>query len=124
MSRHPKTDLYRAERAKGKTYKEIAEQYGISHQAVAAVCCKSVDSQFRPWSADRCIYPNVRSWLNDNKVSLSEFIRRMGEVPGGGYTGRFGGYLKGKYFPGKEVIDKMLAVTGLTYEKFWEVDHA
>ena len=34
MSRHPKADLYMAEREKGKTYREIAKMYGVTYQAV------------------------------------------------------------------------------------------
>lgn len=34
-SRHPKTDLYLAERAKGLTYTEIGKMFGVSYQAVA-----------------------------------------------------------------------------------------
>lgn len=123
MRNHAKTDLYRAEREKGKTYKEIAEQFGVTTQTVAMVCCKSDELRFRRWTKERCIYPNVRNWLNDNKVSLNEFIRRTGAVSSSGNTGRYSSYFNGKNYPTKGTIDKMLAVTGLTYEKFWEVDN-
>ena len=122
MSKHPKADLYRAEREKGMTYAEIAKKYGVSRQAVQFACCKSDDSKFRGWTEERCIYPNLRKWLNDNRVSLFEFIRRMDLVPCYKTSGRFGCYFKGRCYPRKDVIDKMLEVTGLTYEQLWEVD--
>ena len=123
MSRHPKADIYLAERAKGKTYREIAEQYGVSFQCVAIVCGKQDNARFRGWTAERCVYPNVRNWMNENKVSLKEFVRRMGEIPSSKSVACYSAYFKGSCYPSKAKIDKMLAVTGLTYEKFWEEDN-
>ena len=119
---HPRADLFRAERAKGKTYKEIAEMYGVSHQRVAQVCCRQKDHQFRPFTEERCIYVNLRNWLNENKISLSEFARRCSNTVNGPTLNRFGGILRGSNYPNKQTIDKILAVTGLTYEQLWEVD--
>jgi transcriptional regulator with XRE-family HTH domain len=121
---HPKADLYMAERAKGKTYREIAEQYGVTRQAIADACGKYEEGKFKPWTEERCIYPNLRKWLNENKVSMKEFIRRAGNIPGGNTDSLFRNYFKGKNEPRKGVIDKMLEVTGLTYEQLWEVDDA
>lgn len=120
---HPRADLYRSEREKGKTYREIAEMYGVSFQAVACACGKQKDYQFRAWTKERCIYPNLRNWLNENKISCKEFVRRMGQVPSGGSDYSFRNYLSGEAYPQKRTIDKMLEVTGLTYEQLWEVDH-
>ena len=122
MSKHPKADLYRSEREKGKTYREIAEQYGVTFQAVACACGNSHDSKFRAWTEERCVYPNLRNWLNENKVSMNEFIRRMDALPGGNRVTAYRNYLNGKTYPQKRVIDKMLEVTGLTYEQLWEED--
>lgn len=119
---HPKADLYRSERAKGKTYRKIAEEYGVSYQAVANSCGPEKEYCFRGWTAERCIYPNLRRWLNDNRVTLAGFIRKMDLVPGGAAPGRFSDYFRGVCYPGKKTIDKMLEVTGLTYEQHWEVD--
>lgn len=122
MSRHPKADLYRAEREKGKTYREIAEMYGVTSQAVSIACGNQKGYQFRAWTVDRCVYPNLRNWLNENRVSLKEFIRRMDCLPSGTTEAKLRSYLNGKAYPRKKVIDRMLAITGLTYEQLWEVD--
>lgn len=119
---HPRADLYREEYAKGMTYAEIARKYGVSRQAVQMACGKQDVSKFRPWTEDRCIYPNLRKWLNDNRVSLFEFVRRMEAIPSGHITYRYSCYFKGGIYPQKRTIDKMLEVTGLTYEQMWEVE--
>ena len=119
MSKHPKADLYRAERAKGLKYREIAEKYGVSFQAVAQKCSEYESGKFRPFTEKNCVYPNLRKWLNENRVSQSEFVRRMGYVPTGKTKVSFGGYFRGEGYPQKRTIDKMLQATGLTYEELW-----
>lgn len=123
MNEQRRADLYRKARAEGKTYAQIAEEYGVSAQAIAAACGRSNPASFRCWTPERCIYPNLRKWLNDNRVSLSEFIRRMDLEVGGTTTGRFSEYFRGVCYPTKKVIDGMLRVTGLTYEQLWEVEN-
>lgn len=119
MSRHPKADIYRREREKGLTYRQIAEKYGVSFQCVASCCGKQNDAFFRAWTEDRCIWPNLRNWLNENRVTLKEFVRRMGDIPSSNVGCRVRGYFRGECYPQKGTIDKMLQVTGLTYEQLW-----
>ena len=69
MSRHPKTDLYLADRAEGMSLREIAQKYGVSHQAVAQVCSKYMPGRFVPYSSEQVVYPDLRRWLNENKVA-------------------------------------------------------
>ena len=117
-----KYELYRAEREKGLTYREIAEKYGVSYQAVAQVCGKSQPSRFRFWTKQSCIYPNVRKWLNENKITYRELFHRLGwETCGANYT-YMGDWLRGINYPRKQIIDKFLSVTGLTYEQFFETE--
>lgn len=118
-SRHPRADLYRAEREKGRTYAEIARMYGVSKQRVAAACGKQDTSKFREITPKGCVYPNLRDWMNRHKVSRKEFLRRMGLTTNGGNEQIFRNYLQGKSNPGKSYIDRMLRVTGLTYEKLF-----
>lgn len=122
MGKHPNADLYRAERAKGLTYREIGQKYGVSGQRVAQVCGKADGRNFRAWTKETCIYPNLRNWLNENKVSMNEFVRRNGIEVAGNTTARYRSYFKGHTYPNKEAIDRMLKATGLTYEQLWEVD--
>lgn len=119
MSRHPRADLYVAERAKGKNYREIAQMYGVSYQVVAAACGKHSPNLFKPFTEKQVVYPNLRRWLNENKVGKREFARRMGNVPGGNEIGNLASWFCGKAYPSKKTIDLMLKITGLTYEELF-----
>ena len=119
MGNHPRADLYLAEREKGLTYREIAKKFGVSFQCVAQACGRTKAGQFRPFTEEKCVYPNLRNWLNENKVSRNEFIRRLGWIPDSPNSGLVGNYFLGNKYPQKRIIDKMLQVTGLTYEELW-----
>ena len=119
-----KAALYLADREKGMTYKQIAEKHGISKQRVAQVCGQYKECQFRAYSEKDVIYPNWRKWLNDNKVSRSEFARRMGNLAHPHAITYLSKWMRGYTYPTKQTIDMILEITGLTYEELWEVDHA
>ena len=117
-----KWEIYRAEREKGQTYQQIADKYGVSKQVVAQACGKQSISHFRFWSEERCIYPNARKWLNENKVGCAELVRRLGWHCYSTNYSRIERWLSGKNNPSKDNIDKLLSITGLSYEKFFETD--
>jgi transposase len=119
--KHPKADLYIKERESGKSVTEIAEMYGVSYQAVAQATAKVRENCFKHYTEKSCVYPNLRKWLNDNKVSRNEFVRRMELPPTATNTTRICRYFTGENCPSKATIDKFLKATGLTYEElFWE----
>ena len=122
MSRHPKSDLYIAARDMGMTHAEIAKKYGVSRQTVSQACARHCPGHFKPYTADEVVYPNLRRWLNENKVGRSEFARRLGNVSTGTSYQLVCDWFRGKNYPIKKSIDKILSVTGLTYEELWEVD--
>lgn len=114
-------EMYRREREKGLTYQEIADKYGVSRQAVQQVCSKYTLHFFRPFTKEQCIYINLRNWLNDNKISKAELLRRLDIETIGVNNNRVSDYLKGRMFPQKRVIDKFITATGLTYEELFVV---
>ena len=114
-----KYELYREERAKGLTYKQIAEKYGVTKQNVAQCCGEHNPKHFRFWTDEMCVYPNVRNWLNKNKMTKAELLRRLGVKPHQQTHNVLRNYLLGITFPSKQKIDKLLSVTGLTYEQFF-----
>lgn len=107
----------RALREKGLTYTEIAKELGISRQAVAQVLGKEQKAHFRPWTSDRCIYVGVRNWLNENRITMAELIRELGLVRNPALYDRYRRYLDGRTELRKHTIDKLLEITGLTYEE-------
>ena len=122
MRERTKTELYAKERESGKSVKEIAEMYGVSYQAVSQATAKIKKGYFKHYTEENCIYPNLRNWLNDNKVTRSEFLRRIGLTPSPNNSTRLSGYLTGKNYPTKATIDKFLEITGLTYEELFLED--
>ena len=109
-------------REQGLKHREIAEVFGVSRQYVADVCGKCDPAHFIPIGED-CIYPNLRKWMNENKIPRKEFVKRMGLTHNSSNIERLGKCIRGEYQPPKPYIDKMLEVTGMTYETlFAEVD--
>jgi predicted transcriptional regulator len=104
-------------REQGMTYRQIADHFGISYQAVAQALGEYNPNHFKYISETGCVYPNLRKWLNDNKVGKSEFARRCGYANVYCNKKRMDYYLTGRNDPPKNVIDKILMVTGLTYEQ-------
>lgn len=106
-------------RSAGKTYKAIANELGVTTQYIAQVCGKCDSGRFRLLTEEKVMYPNLRKWMNDNKVSKKCLTIRMGYTPMPGNVQRIGGYLSGKSDPPKKVIDLLLKVTGLKYEEMF-----
>lgn len=112
MSKHPRTDQYLADRENGLSYRQISEKYGVSYQSVHSAVCL-VDGSYKTVISERgCIYPNLRAWLNQDRRRRDRFFECMK-----GCTIRE--YLKGIRQPKKDIIDKMLAITGMTYEEMF-----
>lgn len=98
------------------------EKCGVSKQNVAQACAQYSPKFFKVWTPSKCVYPNVRKWLNDNKMTTAEMVRRMGCKNHTNTNHSLREILKGNSYPNKLKIDKLLAITGLTYEKFFETD--
>ena len=113
MSKHPKADIYLAERDNGMTYREIAEKYGVSCQCVHICCMNNGGVSKKEISPRGCIYPNLRKWLNEDKDRQNRFIQAMKDYP-------VREYMKGERQPKKNAIDLMLKVTGMTYEELFK----
>ena len=110
-------DEKRALREQGFSYTEIARQLGISKQAVQQGLAEQDMRYFQFVTEKGCIYPNIRKWMNDNRVSVSEIARRMGLLPHSCTSARIRSYLTGRVSPNKPTIDKILSITNLTYEQ-------
>ena len=115
-----KYEIYRAEYAKGRTYQEIADEYGVSKQCVAQACNLYGYSRFTTITAEKCIYVNLREWMNKNRIKRSRLMYMTGLEPVCNNYSTFNNYITGKTEPKKGFIDKLIKVTGLPYEKLFK----
>ena len=106
MKKLRKKDIYMAERATGKTYREIADAYGVSWQAVYGACTSNATKRPRT-----CLWPHLADWMEDNEGSAFELAEMTGTCRNTLY-----GWFAGRNNPNKVWIDKVLEVTGLSYE--------
>lgn len=101
---------------KGLNYREIGEQLGISRQYVAQCLGKAGAGYFRGLKKDECIYEGLRLWMTRNHVSRNELMRKMGLCPCTGNSTRIRELLSGKTELKKHHIDKLIGITGMSYE--------
>lgn len=114
-----KTKQMLIDRDSGMSYKQLAEKYNCSHQYVAKVCGKHNPIYFRHITEDGVIYPALLHWMNENKVSMSELLRRMNLQPHHNSANKLRACLRGDNLPNKAYIDGMLRATGMTYEQLF-----
>ena len=110
------------DRNSGMSYQEIADKHGVSRQYVAQICSKYEPSQFRFIKEKSCIYPNWRKWMNEERCSRLELLRRMGIEPIPDKSLTLSGYMRGATQPRKPYIDKLLEATGMTYEVMFAME--
>lgn len=99
-------------RESGCTYQQIADEYGVSRQYVH----QTLRPKRKTPRGKRivCVYPNVAAWMTEHDMSATKIASAIGVnlqtflsiARGNGIT--------------KYTIDKLLALTGMTYEKFFE----
>lgn len=104
-------------RDQGLTYEEIGRELGISTQAVWQAIGGRDESKFYVFKPTGCVFPGLRRWLNANRVSRRELMRRMGRAPVASSMTRLSNKLAGRTQLRKSDIDAILAVTGMTYEE-------
>lgn len=110
---------YREARARGESYAEIAKRFGVSRQAVWQALNRKKNN-WQDISPVECVYPYLREWLNEKQVTIPDFAQMVQGTRQSGSNVRC--WLEGTMYPSKKYIDKLLAVTGLTYEKLFEED--
>jgi len=111
-----KSKLQKA-RDEGLTYDEISRRFGISKQRVHQIIGKSNTSLFRPITPKMCVYDGIRLWMNKNKISTAELVRRIYGRTGGEAYEMTRRRLTGINELTKTYIDKILSITNLTYEE-------
>lgn len=118
MTRDQKIEAFTM-RIDGYSYQEIANKMGVSRQAVQDYLQRSISYNLRKVRfCGNCVYPNILKYMQDHKMNLSDFANAV-EM---NYA-NLSRVLKGKN-TSKTSIDKILKVTGMTYEEaFWREEN-
>ena len=114
MTREEKIKAFEM-RLDGYTFEEIGKAFGVSKQAVNQAL-GVVGTGRKGFS---CIYPNIKRWITDNKMSCKEFSNKVGFSNHAAYL-----WFAGKTVPTKTAVDAILKVTGMTYEEAFATETA
>jgi predicted transcriptional regulator len=109
--------MYIADRNSGMAYQDIADKYGVSRQCVQQACARECKAKFR--YNHSCIYPALKEWINENQVTTAELLRQLDMVRHQNNYDRIHKLLTGKQELKKHHIDKLLKMTGMTYEELF-----
>ena len=107
MTREEKIGMF-CMRMDGYTLQEIGNKYGITREYVRQI----LDVGKRKDISQKIVYPGLKQYLVENKMS----VRKLSFLIGTQYQTALNA-LCGKSKPGMDVINKILQVTGLTYEE-------
>ena len=123
---HETRDAARELRMQGLTFAEIGKRLGVSRQRIEQ-CCAGMNPEAtaracRIKNLDCIIYPNLKKWMTENKVSIPEMMRRMGFDTESRRSESFRNKLKGRTQLTITDIKKILAVTGGTFEQMFAND--
>ena len=107
--------------AEGYSLTEIAKELGVTRQRIHQIVG---GPDYKRFTTAKVIYPNLRKWLNDNRITWRKLLTLMGVAYHASNIARYRSYFKGTSYPPKPTIDKLIRVTGLTYEQLFyeEVD--
>ena len=115
-----KWQIYESMRNCGMTYQQIADACGCTKQNVHCALTRTKKTPIREIVPDRCVYPALRDWMNNNRVTVAELFRRLyGDEARCNTKPRFYDLLKGKIDLKKRDIDALIRVTGMTYEELF-----
>ena len=106
----------------GMTLKEIGKKVGISSQRVSQIIGGQRRVRFRYHTANKVVYSGLRKWMNENKVSVNELTRRLYGNSDPESVRRTRDKLWGKHEFTKTYIDKILKITGQTYEEIFGLE--
>lgn len=112
MTKEEKMEMF-SMRLEGYSLQRIGDRYGISRERVRQILSRATSPQTP--KKGQCIYPNFRSWLEEQGISINGFSKMIGKEK----PTRLYHVLSGRVFPKKNEIDEMLEATGMTYEEFF-----
>lgn len=95
-----------AMRLDGYTLQEIADKHGVSKQYISTLVPRISEL------STVCIFPAIRTWMRSNGYNGKKIAEFCGVTPNAVYA-----WLRGINSITKANIDKMLQLTGMTYEE-------
>lgn len=118
MTNRDKAEAYFM-RLNGNSLREIADKFGVSYQYIAQILPSSAPAFHHPTNTEKCIYPAIRKYMEKNRMTYGRFASLCGLSPMSLYRN-----LTGDSTPLKKTIDRVLEVTGMTYEEAFNVDES
>lgn len=120
-------EIYKAVRSGEKSEYAVAKELGISRQRVNQIMDtldtieSAVPKQQRVKrkfnvSTARVVYPAIREWMDENKITLKQFDAMTG-TPSNTQNTPLRRFLQGETRIKIDLIKKILEVTGLTFEE-------
>lgn len=109
ITREQKVEMFKM-RMNGVSFEEIGNKYGISKQRVQQLLQTTIH---KPRELSRkCVYPNLKKWCLEHDASFRQLALLAGITPTTIYA-----KLSGEVSFTQKQIDKILGVTGMTYEE-------
>lgn len=102
-------------RSEGKTYEEIAKEFGTSKQRVYQLIGDNDTRHFTKITDERCVYSGLRNYMNEQRLSINGLAKLLYGDKHPKHHQIVRAVLKGSNCK-KQTIDDILAITGLSYE--------
>lgn len=111
MTIDQKVEAYRM-RLEGASLQSIADTFGVTRERIHQI----LPGEGKSWRDDavlsRCAYPGIAQWLFDNRINYAKFAGLTGFA-----QATISRWMNGTHKLSKSAIDKILEVTGMTYEQ-------
>lgn len=102
------------DRKNGMKLEDIARKHGVSRTRVTQILGRQCAKNYQP--VQKCPWPELKRWMNENKISRMELTRRLYGNGHSGNVAKVQAMIRGEKEPRKWMIDKLLEITGLKYE--------
>lgn len=109
-------------RREGKNNSEIANCFGVSHQAISAICRKRGARKFSDF-IEKIPYKGIYEYMKaDEKLTIPKLTRLVGLDGAHTNTEKVRRFIYGENVSvSKKVYDNLISLTSMTYEQLFEL---